>query len=47
MRKCKNCSKEIDYDMEQDLVHLHLENKGCDPRMCEPWNPDSKVAEFD
>ena len=31
--------------MEQDLTHNHLEEQGVDPRMCEPWNPDSKIAE--
>lgn len=42
--KCNHCGKEIYVDMEQDLIHKHLENKGCDPRLCEPKNPNSKVA---
>jgi hypothetical protein len=44
-RVCRYCNKRIYTDMEGDLVHLHLDNKGVDPRMCEPNNPDSKIAE--
>lgn len=42
--KCKHCGMEIEFDMENDLVHKHLVNKGVDPRMCDPSNPDSKIA---
>ena len=33
-------------DMENDLVHKHLVDKGFDPRMCEPNNPDTDYAEL-
>ncbi len=42
--KCKYCNKKIILDSEGDLVHTHLINKGVDPRLCEPSNPDSKIA---
>jgi len=45
MKKCKHCNKHIIFDMEGDLIHQHLDNKGVDPRMCEPSNPDSTIAE--
>ena len=42
--KCKHCKRKIEHDMEGDLIHTHLEEKGVDPRMCEPSNPHSKIA---
>lgn len=44
-RICKNCNRRIECDMEGDLIHIHLNNKGVDPRICSPSNPDSKIAE--
>jgi len=43
--KCKNCGRKIEYDMENDLIHSHLDGKGTDSRLCNPSNPDSKIAE--
>ena len=43
--KCKNCGKKVSYDQEFDLIHPYLDNKGRDPRLCNPYNPDSKIAE--
>ena len=43
--KCEHCGKEIYVDLEQDLVHKHLDDKGVDPRLCDPSNPDSTIAE--
>ena len=43
---CRNCKKPIEWDLEADMIHTHLNDKGVDPRMCEPTNPNSKVAEF-
>jgi hypothetical protein len=47
MSKCALCSKIIDYDMEGDIVHLHLEDIGVDSRLCDPSNPDSDIARFE
>ena len=44
--KCKNCNKTVYVDMENDLIHEHLEHKGVDSRMCKPSNPDSTIAEL-
>ena len=41
---CSNCNKKVMYDTEGDLIHSHLQDSGIDPRMCEPSNPDSKIA---
>ena len=35
----------MEYDLEADLIHIHLDGKGVDPRMCEPSNPDSQIAQ--
>ena len=42
---CKYYGRKVELDMEQDLIHNHLDNKGVDARMCKPNNPDSKIAE--
>ena len=42
--ECSHCGKEVYFDLEQDLVHLHLKDKGVDERMCEPNNPESEIA---
>ena len=44
--RCKNCGKRVMLDSENDLIHIHLIDKGTEPRLCEPSNPDSKVAEL-
>ena len=44
--KCTHCGKEVYFDLEQDLVHLHLKDKGVDDRMCEPSNPESELAKI-
>lgn len=44
--KCNYCQRKIEYDSEGDLIHSHLNNKGVDPRMCEPSNPDSHIAKL-
>lgn len=44
MMWCKYCGKKIKYDLENDLIHPHLEDKGFDARMCDPSNPDSTIA---
>jgi hypothetical protein len=45
--KCVYCYRKVNIDLEMDLVHNHLEDKGCDARMCEPNNPDSKIARIE
>lgn len=42
--KCIYCKRKIHKDLEGDLIHDHLDTKGVDPRMCQPINPDSKIA---
>jgi hypothetical protein len=42
--KCANCKRKIILDMEGDLIHSIYWWRGVDPRMCEPTNPDSKIA---
>jgi hypothetical protein len=42
---CAHCDTPIDLDFEGDWVHKHLEGNGTDSRLCEPTNPDSKLAE--
>lgn len=42
--KCLNCKEKIEFDMEGDLIHSHLNNKGVDPRKCDPTCHDSKYA---
>lgn len=43
--KCKHCKRKIEIDQDKDLIHSHLDMTSVDPRMCEPSNPDSKIAE--
>lgn len=43
--RCKHCKRYLLIDTEGDLIHRHLEWCGVDPRMCEPSNPKSTVAE--
>ena len=45
--KCKYCKRKIEYDSEGDLIHTAFEYIGVDPRLCEPSNPDSKIATED
>jgi hypothetical protein len=42
--KCKYCNRKIIRDLEGDLIHIHLDGKGVDARLCIPSNPDSKIA---
>ena len=43
--RCVNCNKSVVIDQEDNLIHKCYENKGVDARMCNPNNPDSKIAE--
>ena len=39
--KCIHCNKEVVVDQDEDLIHVHLENKGVDPRLCDPIKLES------
>jgi len=44
--KCKYCNQKVIYDLEGNIIHIYLDNKGVDDRLCYPTNPDSKIAEY-